>query len=420
MKAGPKLIVPLAILGAGVLGVALITALRPKVASQPPAVTAPLVQVIRVSPEPVDFVVRAHGTVAPRTETDLVPEVSGPVVWVSPALASGGFFEADEPLIRIDPTDYEVALESARAAVARTQSEHERASKELERQKTLANQSIASAARYDDAENAERIAAASLREARAARDRAESDLARTEIRAPYAGRVRDESVDVGQFVSRGAAIGRIYAVDYAEVRLPVPDSELGFVDLPMLYRGEASDRSGPEVRLHARFAGGEHTWTGRIVRTEGEIDARSRMVNVVARVDDPYGRAAAATGAAGESGSERDRPPLAVGLFVEAEIAGRRVDGAFVVPRSALRTGDQVLVIDDESRVRYRDVEVLRRERDTAIVASGLAAGDAVVVSPLAAAVDGMTVRVEGQLPATPVAEEDEGERAPVSAEGRS
>jgi RND family efflux transporter MFP subunit len=397
MRRRAKLLVPLGILAVGLLGVALIVWTRPAAEFHRPEISAPLVRVQRVDLGPVDFVVRAHGTVTPRTESDLIPQVSGPVVWVSPALASGGFFEEDEPLIRIDRADYAVALESARAAVARSESEYERAHKELERQKRLAGQSVASAARYDDAVNAERIAAAALREARAARERAERDLERTEIRAPYAGRVREENVDVGQFVTRGTPVGRIYAVDYAEVRLPVPDAELGFMDLPMLYRGETPEDGGAPVRLRARFAGGEHTWTARIVRTEGEIDARSRMVNVVARVEDPYGRSAGP--ARGEDGaavavSERGRPPLAVGLFVEAEIQGRRVDGTVTLPRSALRDGDRVLVVDAEGRVRFRDVAVLRREGEQVVIGGGLAAGEDVVVSPLAAAVDGMEVTI--------------------------
>jgi len=418
MKPRMKWLVPLAIVFVGALGVVVIASLRPEAKTIRSEILAPLVRVQRVTFESVEFKVTAHGTVAPRTESDLVSQVSGPVVWVSPALASGGFFELGEPLIRVDPADYDVALESARAAVARTESEHQRATKELDRQKLLAKKSVASASRYDDAENSERIAAAALREARAARKRAERDLERTEIRAPYAGRVRQENVGVGQFVTRGAAIGRIYAVDYAEVRLPVPDADLGFLDLPMLYRGDSPEGDGPPVRLRARFAGGEYSWTGRIVRTEGEIDARSRMVNVVARVEDPYGRESdSATGSA-VGGAAHARPPLAVGLFVEAEITGRTVENAVVLPRAALRSGDRVLVVSAERRLHFRPVTVLRRERETAVIGDGLAAGDAVVVSPFAAVVDGMAVRIEGE-PAETVGGDggDTGAAPPVSAE---
>jgi len=401
MKRHGKLLLPLGILAVGALGVAIILGMREPVESTRPEIPAPLVRVQRVEPGPVVFVVRAHGTVTPRTESDLIPQVSGPVVWVSPALASGGFFEEDEPLVRIDPADYNVALESANAAVARSTSEYERAEKELERQKRLAKQSVASAARYDDAVNAERIAAAALRESRAKLEQAERDLDRTEIRAPYAGRVREEKVDPGQFVTRGSSIGRIYAVDYAEVRLPVPDAELDFVDLPMLYRGETPEGGGPEVRLRARFAGGEHTWNGRVVRTEGEIDARSRMVNVVAQVEDPYGRGQATGDDDGDDpgAAQRERPPLAVGLFVEAEIRGRRVEEAVVLPRSALRDGDRVLVVDAGGRMHFREVEVLRGERSQVVIGGGLAAGEDVIVSPLSAVVEGMQVRIARDEP---------------------
>ncbi|MBW2399184.1 MAG: efflux RND transporter periplasmic adaptor subunit [Deltaproteobacteria bacterium] len=378
-----KILIPLVILAFGVAGAVVIRLIRPEIESAPPEVFAPHVRVTRVEPQNFEFVIRAHGTVTPRTESTVVPQVSGPVVWVSPIFASGGFFEENEPLVRIERADYEAALESARAVIARSESEYERALKDAKRQKRLANQSVASASRHDEAVNAEQIAKATLREAKAMRGRAERDLDRTEIRAPYTGRVREENVDVGQFVTRGTAIGKIYAVDYAEVRLPIPDSELSFVDLPMLYRGEADDGVGPEVELRARFAGRDHSWSGRIVRTEGEIDARSRMVNVVARVEDPYGH--------GPDAGER--PPLAVGLFVEAEIRGRSIEGAVILPRSVLRTGDRVLVVDGNGRVEFRGVEVLRSERDSVVIGSGLEAGEEVIVSPLTTVVEGMAVR---------------------------
>jgi RND family efflux transporter MFP subunit len=195
--------------------------------------------------------------------------------------------------------------------------------------------------------------------------------------------VRTKQVDVGQFVARGTPMATIYAVDFAEIRLPLPDSQLAFVDLPMIYRGDHDRDSGPAVTLRASFAGYPFEWHGRIVRTEGEIDARSRMVHVVAEVADPYGR-----------GDDPDRPPLAAGLYVEAEIEGRIVENVAVLPRSAIRDGDIVLVVDDDNRLRLRRVEVLRRSADRAIVRSGLANGERICLSPLVAVTDGMRVRV--------------------------
>ena len=389
-----KVMVPIAILGVGALAVLAVMMMRSGVDSKPAQVSARLVSVIEAQPRDVQFSVYAQGTVVPRTESDLIPQVAGEVIWVSPTLVSGGFFEEGDPLIRIDPSDHRVELEAARAVVARTKSEFARAKTEIERQRRLADQGVASQARIDDAENEFRVTEAELREETAKLARAERDIERTEIRAPYQGRVRSEQVDVGQFVSRGVSIGKLYATDYAEVRLPLPDRDLRFLDIPFDLSGESVNSDGdrievsvgPAVQLRAEFAGVPRTWVGKIVRTEGEIDAKTRMIHLVARVEDPYGQ----NGAPGSA-------PLAVGLFVEAEIAGRRVEGVYVLPRTALRTDsgdDLVYVVDAEDRLRFKAVEVLRAERDDVIVGSGLEPGDRVCISPMAAAVNGMAVRV--------------------------
>ena len=379
-----RALVPLAILATGVALSAAVLITRPRVEPRATAPMAPLVRVTEVEPHELVLRVRGHGTVVPRSESDLVPQVSGEVIWISPALVAGGFFDAGEALLRIDPTDYELALEAARAAVARAESELQKSRKELERQQRLAESNAASEARIDQAENAFRGAEAGLREARARRRRAERDLVRTELRTPYAGRVREESVDVGQFASRGAPLAKLYAVDFAEVRVPVPDRELAYLELPLGDRAEEdAQQPGPPVSLRADFAGTQHLWAGHLVRTEGEIDPRSRTVTVVARVEDPYARRGNGT-----------RPPRAVGLFVDVEIEGRRVEDAIVLPRPALREGNQVYVIDAEDRLRIRPVEVLRENGDEVVITAGLSAGERVSISPLRGAVEGMAVRV--------------------------
>jgi multidrug efflux pump subunit AcrA (membrane-fusion protein) len=182
-------------------------------------------------------------------------------------------------------------------------------------------------------------------------------------------------------VSRGAAVATLYATDYAEIRLPVADHQLAFLRLPSL-RG-AGDDEGPPVRLHARFAGRHHEWVGRVVRTEGEIDARSRMVHVVARVVDPY---------RSDEGDE-DKPPLAVGMFVQAEIEGPLAENVIVVPRYAMRDDSHILIVDADDRLRTREVEVLRIDRDEVLIHGRLAPGERICLSPLQVVVEGMKVR---------------------------
>jgi RND family efflux transporter MFP subunit len=399
----------MAILGIGVVAVYVLWLTRPRAIPSPIETPAPLIRVQTLDTRVFQLFVQAQGTVAPRTESELKSQVSGEVMWVSPALVPGGFFDAGDPLLRLDPVDYEADLESARAILARAESDARRARKERTRQRRLADRSVASQARIDDALNAAHVAEAALREARARLGKAQRDLERTAVYAPYSGRVRSERVDLGQFVSRGEALARIYAVDYAEVRLPIPDRELRYLDVPLGYRAsgereapsssgtypigdlaEAGEVSmeGPRVILRAEFAGEDLEWTGYIVRTEGELDPKSRMVTVVARVKDPYGRM-----------DQAGRPPLAVGLFVDAEIAGRVLPEALVIPRSAVREGRRVLVLDDENRLHYRPIEVLRTEREVVVVEDGLEAGDRVAVSPLPDAVEGMLVRTKDESP---------------------
>ena len=370
-------------LAVGIVGAVGMIAARPQVETKRPDAQLPLVRILPARIEDVRLTVRTQGTVAPRTESDLVPEVSGRVEWVSPSLVAGGFFEDGEALLKIDSRDYDMALRTAEAAVARHASELRLAIANRKRSRELAGREIVSAASLDESENAARVAEAALHEARTAVEKAQMDLGRTEIRAPFLGRVREKKVDVGQFVSRGAPVARLYAVDYAEVRLPIPDYEIAFLDLPLAYRGEGDMTLGPVVILRADFAGARHEWRGRIVRTEGEIDPRTRMVHAVAQVEDPYGHSA-----------QEERPPLAVGLFVEAEIVGLDAKGVVLVPRSAMRTADELLIVDEGDRLQFRRVAVLRADGETVVVRSGVAAGERICVSPLEAAVDGMAVRV--------------------------
>jgi RND family efflux transporter MFP subunit len=379
-------LLPLAIFGASAAVAGALVASRPVVATAPPETPAPLVRVLTVRAESFQLVVPAQGSVAPGTESDLVAEVSGRVIWAAPGLAAGGFFEAGEPILRLDAREPEVAARRAAALVARAESEALQAERNLERRRALAAQDMASRAVLEDAEHAVRVTRAATEEARAALAQARLDLERSEIRAPFAGRLRDVRVDVGQFVGRGTPLARIFSVDHAEVRLLVPDEDLAHLDLPLDLRG-AELADGPAVTLRARLAGRELAWPARIVRTEAAIDPATRMVPLVARVDDPYAR------------RDPARAPLPVGTFVDAEIAGRSLPEAFVLPRSALRGEDRVIVVDADDRLRFRGVEIARRDRERAVVVAGLATGERVLLSSLDAATEGMHVRASAEEP---------------------
>jgi len=372
-----RILFPIAIVVAGLGLAGLIIATGPKLEQQPPPSSAPLVRTWVADVQTVQMTSITHGSVLPRTESELIPEVSGRIIEMSPVVVSGGFFKKGDVLLKIDPLDYEVALEQSRASLASARSEFTNATKAHNRLLDLAKRQSASQSQQDDALNRLRFAQASIREATARLSKAERDITRTTVTAPYDGRVRTERVDIGQFVTRGAPIASLYATDVAEVRLPIQDEELAYLKLPL---SGQTDQHMPTVILRARFAGEEHTWQGRIVRTEGELDPKTRMINIVAQVQSPYER----------SGS---RPPLAVGLFVEAEIIGKRVDNVFVLPRSALQANEQVYVMTDENRLSFREVEIIREVGEDVYITGGLKRGETISLSTVNNAIEGMLVR---------------------------
>lgn len=373
-----KALVPIVVLVASLaVAVGLVRSRRQLQPTQPQA--APIaVRVVEVNPDAVQLVVHAQGTVSPRTESELVPEVSGNVVWVSPNLVSGGYFEAGEPLLRIDDRDYEAAVARAVASLDRAQAELELATFEHERAVDLHNRQLISRADLESKLRTARVSEAALADAELVLETARRDLTRTTLTAPFAGLVRSEQVDVGQFVSRGTSVASVYATDYVEVRLPIADQQLAYLNVPLRQRGELDEANAPTVELAAEFAGQTQTWHGKLVRTEAEIDPGSRMVYAIARV-----RAA--------DSDEAIAPP--VGLFVQAEIEGIAEENVVVLPRSALRNDSQVLVVDTENRLYFRDVEVLRVYRDEVFITGGLMPGELVSVSSLQTVVDGMRVQ---------------------------
>jgi len=205
------------------------------------------------------------------------------------------------------------------------------------------------------------------------------NLARTNIKVPFLGRVREKSVGVGQFVNAGTKLGRVFSTDKIEVRLPLTDTQLVELNLPIGFM--AMGGNAPKVTLTASVGNKQHSWQGHIVRTQAAVDQQTRLIYAIAEVVDPYGDSADSS------------MPLAVGLFVTAEIAGVRSQDAFVIPRLALRNADKVYVINDDDKLEIRTVDVLSTSDERVLLSTGVASGERVVISTIPAAVDGMQVQ---------------------------
>lgn len=337
--------------------------------------------------------VKSQGTVQARTRSTLIPQVSGQVVEVADDFREGGFFEKGDVLVQIDPSDYETALTLAKAELAQARLELEQAEAQAEQARRewerLGDGQTPSPLTLHKPQLAE--ARARVEAAKASVAEAQRNLERTKIKAPYAGRVLSKSVDVGNYVSPGTELAQVYAVDYAEIRLPLTNEQISYVDLPELYRGqETEDRpEGPPVELTATVGGEQYTWQGRIVRTEGSVDTQSRQLFAVAQVDDPYGQHVSG------------RPPLKVGMFVEARIRGKQLQDVVVVPRRTLRQGSEVLLVNGENKLVRQRVDIVWRDEENVVVRDGLESGQRLCLTPVTYAAAGAPVEatlVEGGI----------------------
>jgi RND family efflux transporter MFP subunit len=370
---------------------------RPSPPEREPTVTAMLVDVISPEMSSGFFTIRTQGTVEPRTETTIAAEVSGRLIHIADSFAAGGLFRAGETLAEIDPSDYEAALLQAEAELASARSR-------------LADESARSEqARRDwqrlhgnDREPNELVlrlpqvagAKASVQAAEASVLRARRNLERTRISLPFDGLVRARQANLGQFVSTGTPLAVVFAVDVAEVRLPLSQQDLAFLELPA--PGESGDQTTVPVTLTGGVGGQTAQWEATIVRTEGVVDRETRLVHAVAEVRDPYGLI----------DSER-AVPLAMGTFVGAEIRGRASAGLIRLPRAALRDGNTVYLVDAANELEVRPVEVLRTTRDRAYVQNSLKPGDRVITTAIQAPIPGLPLQVRGDDEITEPGAED-------------
>ncbi len=359
------------IAGASIFAVMLATGEH--VEPQPRVEQPQSVRVTEVTLAPLQLTVKSQGEFRPRTQSEFISEVSGAVTWLSPTLSSGSAFKKGDILARLDDRDYQSALESTRSVHKRAESELALASAEFERIEQLYQSSLVSKTSYDSAKRSFDVASAALREANAGLSKATRDLEKTELVAPFNGVVRERHIDLGQFVSRGQGVASLYANDSIEVRLPIADNQVRYLDLAFddQQMGDAS------VRLSAVFGGVEQHWSGELLRTEAEIDSRTRMITAVVGVNN--------------SPNEQGLPPV-VGLFVSATISGKQLDNATMLPRLALRDDSTVAIVDADNRVELRKVNVLRIQNDQLVIDDGLVTGDRVIVSGVELAVSGMLV----------------------------
>lgn len=343
-----------------------------------------LVEVLEAKKGNTNVIVKGTGTVESSQEVSIIPQVSGRIVLTAPDLVVGGFFEKDEILFLIEGTDYRLALE--RAISARAKAEYELA--KIESQAQIARSEWERINKDNDTppnplvlyEPQLKSARAALSSASAQVEQARIDLERTKVKAPFNARVRSESIDNGQFVRSGSSVGVLAGTDTAEISVPLPLDQLRWLDIPR--HGER--QNGADASVHLNLGRKMYTWHGHVVRSTGEVNPKSRMMNLIVEVQDPYGL---------KEKKDPSYPALAAGSFVDVHIIGRKLKDVFIIPRTALRDNSTVWVMDNGNKLHIKKVVPMKMERDKVIISEGLTDGEMIVLTNISGAADGMKLR---------------------------
>jgi RND family efflux transporter MFP subunit len=384
MNLNKKKLVPIVIFG-GLLLLAIVIRSNPPETEQRGAFTGPMMVVDTTPVALRDYAVhlQSYGTVQPRTQSTLVAQVGGQIVSVNENVRDGGFFEKGDILASIDARDYEAnvriaeaVLMDARQTYAEAEARSNQARQDWER---LGNEGEAP----DLVLKLPQLAAAQARiiSAESTLQKALLELERTQIVAPFAGRILRKHADIGQFVSNNSPLADIYATDYVEIRLPIRNRDLGFIDLPETYRDDTSAEPVSGVKIRSDLVGSA-AWDAKLVRTEGAIDETARQLHVIAQIDDPFAE------------HEGQRPPK-IGQYVTAELLGKTLSNVLVIPNNAIYQGSYVYVVENDLLQR-RDVVIAWQNDKDAIIASGLSDGDDLVTTALGQVTSGIRVSKSG------------------------
>ena len=318
-----------------------------------------------------------NGEVKPLNEINLISQVSGQIVEAADEFVDGGIIKAGSPLVWIDDRDYKLAVISAESRVAQASKFLEREIAESELAKNdweelglgEASPLTLRIPQLKEAEAAEKAALADL-------EKAKLNLERTIVKLPFQGIIREKRTGVGQFVGAGSVLATAFSTEEVLIALPLTDTELSYLGLPLAYE-EEKPFTGPKVKFLSTVSNKTFEWEGRIVRTAGSIDPPTRLVYVYAEVINPY----------------QQSPPLAIGMFVDAVIEGKTIKDGFLVPNSAINNNSDIFIINASDSLEIRKIEVLGTENDYVIIKGEISEGERVVVSPLNNAKAGMALK---------------------------
>ncbi|MEE9273209.1 MAG: efflux RND transporter periplasmic adaptor subunit [Robiginitomaculum sp.] len=381
------ILAPLLILALAAFGLFIMDALKPKPEKKEKIPTAAPVVTSTAFSQITELRVQSQGEVRPRNEINVSTQVGGKVIYVSPNFLGGGQFKKGEVLIRLESEDYNLRVTQAQSNVAQAQTALTRELSEADiakRDWEDIGEGEASPLSLRQPQVAERRA--QLASAMAALDEAKLNLGRTTLYAPFDGRVREKNISAGEFIAAGQKLGRVYGIGIVDIKLPLTDNDMSKLGLGIGFKASQA-KPGAKVTFSAIVAGEAREWSGVLTRTDSSYDSETRVIYGYANVKNPY-----------STGSDNGTP-LAVGLFVNAEIGGREIIQSTIVPRTALRGRDIVYVANADKTLSMRTVKVASSSRHQVVITSGLEAGEQVIVSPVRGAAEGMKIEIAKPKP---------------------
>ena len=382
-------ILPFLVLLIGIAAMLLLAKSRPTPKKHARQTKGALVRIITASTENRRADIHATGTVQPRQQIAIIAQVGGQVTRLSPQCVAGGFIKKGDLLFAIDDADYRLAEAQAAASVARAEADLATAQGKAEIARKEWQQFGGMTAAVNPLvlhQPQLKTAEANLAAAKAALAKAELNLTRTEVRAPFNCLVLSEELDLGLTVRVGSPVAKIVGTDQAEVIVPLSMAELPWCVIPRNKKD-----SGSPATITAAIGSNQYHWQGSVLRSLGEIDPKGRMARLAIRVDDPYRL---------KSGNNSPLD-LTMGMFVDVTIHGHPLNNVIALPRKAIRPDSMVWLMDNEQKLRLRPIRVARFTDDEALINEGLSPGDKVVLTTLNGAADGMALRpmTEGEQP---------------------
>lgn len=361
-----KIIIPLIIIAVGLVGRYVLVQSRPVPEKQIKENNGPLVDYLTIMKEDHKVIVSGTGTVIPKQEASVTPQVNGKVTYFSQNFVAGGIFKKGDLFFKIESIDYELALEQAEANLERLQNE-------FNRSESLFKNGMINEHDFEKTLDDYKVAQSKLKQAKL-------DLQRTEMHAPFNCLIRSKDIDIGQYVRSGNSVGMIAGTDSAEIVIPLPQEDLYWINIPQ----KGNKNSGASAQIIKTSGDKTFTWQGQVVRTLGEINARDRMERVVVEVLDPYQL---------KNGNKGERPDLAVGTFIEVELYGDVLPEIYSVPRRTLQENSTLWIIDDSDKLESRHINIVRREKEMLIVREGINDGDRILITNIPGAANGLKVR---------------------------